>query len=191
MRNQSLRHSKAIFLGLLAVLVCGAVAIAQTAAPEMSPRQSSGAATQPQTNPATPGSSGSGASTSSGSTAAGAQTAPNTAAPSSSTAQQSGGTSVEDELQLTPDQKQKIAAVVDDENKQIAAVRDDNSMNMEQKQQKVMQIRQDGTPKIKALLTQEQLQKLAAIQQRMHAQQGSPQNSAPSSNGQGTTTQPH
>jgi protein CpxP len=96
---------------------------------------------------------------------------------------QSGSNSVDDELQLTPDQKQKIAAVVDDENKQISAVRDDNSMNLEQKQQKVLAIRQAGTPKIKAVLTPDQLQKLAAIQQRMRDQQGSQQapaqNSAP------------
>jgi Spy/CpxP family protein refolding chaperone len=89
--------------------------------------------------------------------------------------------SIDEALQLTPDQKQKIAAVVDDENKQISAVRDDNSMSLEQKQQKVMGIRQAGTPKIKAILTPEQLQKLAVIQQRMREQNG----------GQGTSpTQP-
>jgi len=93
---------------------------------------------------------------------------------------QSGSSSVDDELQLTPDQKQKIAAVVDDENKQISAVRDDNSMNLEQKQQKVLAIRQAGTPKIKAVLTPDQLQKLAAIQQRVRDQQGSQQ--APAQN---------
>ena len=96
---------------------------------------------------------------------------------------QSGSTSIDDELQLTPDQKQKIAAVVDDENKQISAVRDDNSMSLEQKQQKVLSIRQTGTPKIKAVLTPDQLQKLAAIQQRMRDQQGTqqtpPQNAPP------------
>jgi Spy/CpxP family protein refolding chaperone len=104
---------------------------------------------------------------------------------------QSGSASVEDELQLTPDQKQKIAAVVDDENKQIAAVRDDQSMSMEQKQQKVMQIRQEGTPKIKAILTPDQLQKLAAIQQRMRAQQqGTGQGTSPSAP-QGQTAAPN
>jgi hypothetical protein len=72
---------------------------------------------------------------------------------------------------------------VDDENKQISAVRDDNSMSLEQKQQKVLAIRQAGTPRIKAILTPDQLQKLAAIQQRMRDQQGAQQaptqNSAP------------
>jgi len=100
---------------------------------------------------------------------------------------QNGQHSVEDELQLTADQKQKIAEVVDDENKQITAVRNDTSLSMDQKQQKVLQIRQEGSPKIKAILTPEQLQKLAVIQQRMRDQQQggqgqTPQQSAPPSN---------
>jgi len=147
------------------------------------------AAAGAQTTPPSPSNSDTHAQT-----APGAQPAPpagpssNTAgsqnaAPAQGTSSQGGSTSVEDELQLTQDQKQKIAAVVDDENKQIAAVRDDNSMTMQQKQQKVMQIRQEGSPKIKAVLTPEQLQKLAAIQQRAREQQGAgqsgPQNQAP------------
>ena len=108
------------------------------------------------------------------STSSGAQSAPQQGA------QQGGSTSIDDELQLTDDQKQKIAVIVDDENKQISAVRDDNSISMEQKQQKALAIRQTATPKIKAVLTPEQLQKLAAIQQKMRTQQGTPQNSAPS-----------
>jgi Spy/CpxP family protein refolding chaperone len=110
---------------------------------------------------------------------------PSSAPPSANSggSAQSGSTSIDDELQLTPDQKQKIAAVVDDENKQISAVRDDNSISLEQKQQKVLTIRQAGTPKIKAILTPDQLQKLAAIQQRMrdqqNGQQGPAQNPTP------------
>jgi protein CpxP len=79
--------------------------------------------------------------------------------------------SIEDELQLTPDQKQKISAIVDDENKQIAAVRDDTTLTMDQKIQKARAIRQAGAPKIKAVLTPEQLQKLSAIQDRARQQQ--------------------
>lgn len=105
------------------------------------------------------------------------------ASPQQGAAQQSGSASIDDELQLTDDQKQKIAVIVDDENKQISAIRDDNSISMEQKQQKALAIRQAATPKIKAILTPDQLQKLAVIQQRMRTQQESqqPQNSAPSS----------
>jgi Spy/CpxP family protein refolding chaperone len=72
--------------------------------------------------------------------------------------------SIDDELQLTPDQKQKIASIVDDERTQMMAVRDDASLNTAQKQEKATQIRQVGAAKIRAILTQEQLQKLAAIQ---------------------------
>jgi protein CpxP len=86
--------------------------------------------------------------------------------------------SIDDELQLTPDQKQKIAAIVDDERKQMTAVRDDTSLSMDQKQQKAAQIREVGSPKIRAILTQEQLQKLAAIQAR---EQQQPANSNQSS----------
>ena len=81
------------------------------------------------------------------------------------------GATIEDELQLTPDQKQKIASVVDEENKQIVAVRDDASLSTDQKMQKVQEIRKVGAPKIKAILTPEQLQKLAAIQERARQQQ--------------------
>ncbi len=65
---------------------------------------------------------------------------------------------------------------MDDENKQIAAVRDDTSLTLEQKQQKAQQIRQAGVPRIKAVLTPEQLQKLAVIQSR-NRQQQTPQTS--------------
>lgn len=103
--------------------------------------------------------------------------------PQQGTARQGSAPSIDDELQLTDDQKQKIATIVDDENKQISAVRDDNSMNMDQKKQKVTEIRQTATPKIKAILTPEQLQKLAAIQQRMREQQqqGTPEPPPPNS----------
>ncbi len=87
--------------------------------------------------------------------------------------------SIDDELGLSPDQKQKIAAVIDDENKQIAAVRDDSTLNADQKQQKMLQVRQVGAPKIKAILTPEQLQKLAAIQERNRQEQNTQQAAPP------------
>jgi Spy/CpxP family protein refolding chaperone len=74
--------------------------------------------------------------------------------------------SIDDELQLTQDQRQKIATVVDDEKRQLVAVGDDTSLTMEQKQQKAMQVRQAGATRIRSYLTAEQLQKLATIQER-------------------------
>ena len=155
----------ALSLGLGAGAAAQATTDSQTAAPpaaQTAPEQTP--ATQPPTAPPS------------------AQTSPQ-----QGTAQQGGPNSIDEELQLTEDQKQKIATIVDGENKQISALRDDNSMTMDQKRQKLTEIRQTATPKIKAILTPEQLQKLAVIQQRMRdqQQQGSPeppsqQNSAPS-----------
>jgi len=137
--------------------------------------------TQP---PASPGPSSNSQSTT------GQQSAAPSQGSSNANSGPSGQTSVEDELNLTQDQKQKIAEVVDDENKQISTVRNDTSMSMEQKQQKVMQIRQEGAPRIKAVLTPEQLQKLAVIQQRMREQQqGGAGASTPQSSPQGNAPQ--
>ena len=137
-------------------------AVAQTSAPETSP------GSQPQTaSPAqAPASSQSDPATPSGPKSSGSASA------RPSTPQAGNGQSIDQELQLTDDQKQKISGVVDEENRQIESVRSDNSLTMDQKQQKVLGIRQAGSPKIKAILTPEQLQKLAAIQQRMRQQQG-------------------
>jgi Spy/CpxP family protein refolding chaperone len=98
------------------------------------------------------------------------QTAPRNQTGSAGDAQQkqsSGqGSSIDDELQLNQDQRQKIAAVVDDEKKQLVAVGADTSLTVEQKQQEAMQIRQAGATQIRSYLTPEQLQKLATIQER-------------------------
>jgi protein CpxP len=98
------------------------------------------------------------------------QTAPRNQTGSTGDAQQkqsSGqGPSIDDELQLTQDQRKKVAAVVDDEKKQLVAVGDDTSLTMEQKQQKAVQIRQAGATRIRSYLAPEQSQKLAAIQER-------------------------
>jgi Spy/CpxP family protein refolding chaperone len=168
----------AISLGLSLALSMSVSASAQATAPQSpnerdaqpqatAPSQSTTPTQTAPENPGTPSSAG------------------QTSAPSNQGNAQQGedrGVDIDKELGLTDDQKQKIAAIVDDENRQIAAIRDDNAMSLEQKQQKVLEIRQAGTPKIKAILTPEQLQKLAALQQRMRDQQngggmqGAPQN---------------
>jgi Spy/CpxP family protein refolding chaperone len=94
---------------------------------------------------------------------------------------QSQSNSVDDILQLTPDQKEKIAAVVNDENRQMADVQADASLTPEQKQQKALEIRQAAVPKMKALLTPEQLQKLAALAEQRKREQNTPQTPEPAS----------
>ena len=188
MRNRNI--SEMVFILGLSLAFLAFSATAQTSSPQTTPSDQAPQATspeQPQTEPsqqsptATPApepqqpqsspSQSAPASPSTATPSPSQSTPPSQASPSASGQQSNQPSSIDDELQLTPDQKQKIAAVVDDENRQIGTVRDDNSMSMQQKQQKVMQIRQAGTPKIKAILTPEQLQKLAAIQQKMRDQQ--------------------
>lgn len=192
MRNRNIWETVFILLALSSVLVVSVAAGAQTSSPSTSPNaqtpQATPAPEQPQSEP----SQQSPAATPAPSPQPSAPEQPSASSPSQPSsgaqAQSSQGKSIDDELQLTPDQKQKIAAVVDDENKQIGAVRDDSSISLEQTQQKVMQIRQAGTPKIKAILTPDQLQRLAVIQQRMRDQGGS--QSGTQSGSQGTTQTP-
>jgi periplasmic protein CpxP/Spy len=103
------------------------------------------------------------------------QTTPPPKANSQSSSGQSGaqgqGTSIDDQLQLSPDQKQKISAIVDDEDKQMAAVRGDSSLSASQKMDKARQIHNDAVPKLRAVLTPQQLQKLATIQQKQQQEQ--------------------
>jgi Spy/CpxP family protein refolding chaperone len=83
-------------------------------------------------------------------------------------------------LNLTDEQKTKLRPIITEENQQMEALRNDNSMTQEQKIAKANQIRADASPKIKAILTPEQLQKLAELQQeRVRQQQSQP--SSPSS----------
>jgi Spy/CpxP family protein refolding chaperone len=189
MRNRNI--SEMVFILGLSLAFLAFSATAQTSSPQTTPSDQAPQATspeQPQTEPSqqsptatpapepqqpqnSPSQSAAPTSPSTASPSPSQSTPPSQASPAASGQQSNQPSSIDDELQLTPDQKQKIAAVVDDENRQIGTVRDDNSMSMLQKQQKVMQIRQAGTPKIKAILTPEQLQKLAAIQQKMRDQQ--------------------
>src|SRR5215470_907775 len=149
--------AKLLFISLGLGLLLATAAVAQSSTPD-----SSAPSSQPQ---ATPPAQSAAAPQPSQAPPSGAQSSASTARPS--TPQSGNGQSIDQELQLSDDQKQKIAAVVDDENRQIESVRNDNSLSLEQKQQKVLAIRQAGSPKIKAILTPEQLEKLAAIQQRM------------------------
>ena len=67
----------------------------------------------------------------------------------------------------------------------MEAVRNDNSMSQTQKIDKANQIRAQASPKIKAILTPEQLQKLAQMQQdRVRQQQQESQPATAPSNSQ-------
>lgn len=178
MRSLNLSDTGSILLGMALSLVLSVGAAAQTASPSTDSQSANppAAQTAPEQSP-----SSQQPSTSSGAQA-GATSSDAHAGAQQGSAQQGGSNSIDDELQLTDDQKQKIAAIVDDENKQLSGIRNDNSMTLDQKKQKALEVRQTATPKIKAILTPEQLQKLATIQQRMREQQGQGSSTPPSQN---------
>ncbi len=76
-------------------------------------------------------------------------------------------------LNLTDEQKEKLRPIVAGENQQLEALRSDTSMSQEQKMQKANQIREEASPKIKAILTPEQLKKLAELQDQAKQQRQS------------------
>jgi len=76
-------------------------------------------------------------------------------------------------LNLTDEQKEKLRPIVADENQQLETLRSDTSMSQEQKMQKANQIRESASPKIKAILTPEQLKKLAELQDQAKQQRQS------------------
>jgi len=76
-------------------------------------------------------------------------------------------------LNLTDEQKAKLRPILQEQNQQMEALRNDTSMTQEQKIAKANEVRQNASPKIKAILTQEQLQKLADLQQKARQQQQS------------------
>ena len=109
------------------------------------------------------------------------QSAPSTASPNSAQSQ----ANEDNPLSLTDDQKAKLRPIIADENQQLEALRNDNSMSQAQKIDKANQIRAQASPKIKAVLTPEQLQKLAQLQQdRARQQQQESQPATPPSNSQ-------
>ena len=144
-----------------------ALAISLPAAAQSSTTNPSSQAAPAQTAPAPPSSM--------------QQNAPSSATPNSAQAQ----ANEDNPLSLTDDQKAKLRPIIADENQQMEALRNDNSMSQSQKIDKANQIRAQASPKIKAILTPEQLQKLAQMQQdRVRQQQQESQPSTPPSNSQ-------
>jgi Spy/CpxP family protein refolding chaperone len=69
------------------------------------------------------------------------------------------------QLNLTPQQKEKILPILIDEGPKVQAIKNDNSLSKIQKIQQIRAIHQQTDPQMKAILSPEQYQKLRAIRQ--------------------------
>jgi protein CpxP len=89
---------------------------------------------------------------------------------STSYAQKAAGISkieaISQQLDLSPQQKIKILPILRDEAPKVEAIKNDNSLSKIQKVQKIRAIHQQTDPQMKAILSQEQYQKLKAIRQQ-------------------------
>jgi Spy/CpxP family protein refolding chaperone len=70
---------------------------------------------------------------------------------------------VAQELNLTPQQKEKILPILIAEAPEVNAIKNDNSLTKIQKMQQVRTIHQQTDPQMKAILSPEQYQKLKQI----------------------------
>ena len=174
-------HITAGLITLVLVLTISVAASAQASPAQTSPPASSQAspqdtpaqapqAQQPQDMPSQPGPSQPSAG----------QSAPSQSAPSQ-TQSSSSQADNDNPLSLTEDQKTKLRPIIADENQKMEAVRNDSTLSTDQKIEKANQIREEASPKIKAILTPEQLQKLADLQQKAKQQREQNQAQPPSS----------
>jgi periplasmic protein CpxP/Spy len=70
------------------------------------------------------------------------------------------------QLNLTPQQKEKILPILADEVPKVNAIKNDNSLSKIQKIEQVRAIHQQTDPQMKAILSPEQYQKLKQIRQQ-------------------------
>jgi Spy/CpxP family protein refolding chaperone len=70
------------------------------------------------------------------------------------------------QLNLTPQQKEKILPILAAEVPKVRAIKNDNSLSKIQKIQQLRAIHQQNDPQMKAILSPEQYQKLQAIRQQ-------------------------
>jgi len=70
------------------------------------------------------------------------------------------------QLNLTPQQKEKILPILADEVPKVQVIKNDNSLSKIQKVQQLRAIHQQTDPQMKAILSPEQYQKLTAIRQQ-------------------------
>jgi hypothetical protein len=73
---------------------------------------------------------------------------------------------VAQQLNLTPQQKEKVLPILADEVPKVRAIKNDNSLSKFQKIQQLKTIHQQTDPQMKAILSPEQYQKLKTIRQR-------------------------
>ena len=67
------------------------------------------------------------------------------------------------QLNLTPQQKEKVLPILIDEAPKVQAIKNDNSLSRMQKMQQLRAIHQQSDPQMKAILSPEQYQKLKQI----------------------------
>jgi Spy/CpxP family protein refolding chaperone len=67
------------------------------------------------------------------------------------------------QLNLTPQQKEKILPLLADEVPKVNAIKNDNSLSKVQKMQQIRAIHQQTDPQMKAILSPDQYQKLKEI----------------------------
>src|SRR4030095_16584357 len=73
---------------------------------------------------------------------------------------------ISQQLGLTPQQKLKVLPILREEAPKVEAIKNDNSLSRIQKVQQLRAIHQQTDPQMKAILSQEQYQKLKAIRQQ-------------------------
>ena len=67
------------------------------------------------------------------------------------------------QLNLTPQQKEKVLPILIDEAPKVQAIKNDNSLSRMQKMQQLRAIHQKSDPQMKAILSPQQYQKLQQI----------------------------
>jgi hypothetical protein len=89
---------------------------------------------------------------------------------STSSAQKGAATSkaqaIAQQLNLTPQQKEKVLPILIAEGPKVQAIKSDNSLSKVQKIQQLRAIHQQTDPQMKAILSPEQYQKLQTIRQQ-------------------------
>src|SRR4029077_11803082 len=73
---------------------------------------------------------------------------------------------ISQQLNLTPEQKAKVLPILAEEAPKIQAIRNDNSLSKVQRIQQIKAIHRQTDPQMKAILSQEQYQKLQGIRQQ-------------------------